>query len=111
MQESYGEGVASHTGPESCAGAREGMGEALSRGTSRPGMEPRNTPLPGADAVHGGGRQHRGPRHRERPVDPARSKTPSMLGSSWRRNWEIPPLAPVKGAGVRAVNPQGARRR
>jgi hypothetical protein len=25
----YGEGVASHTGPESCAAAREGRGEAL----------------------------------------------------------------------------------
>ena len=29
MQESYGEGVASHTGPESCVGAREGIDEAL----------------------------------------------------------------------------------
>ena len=28
MQESYGEGVGSHTGPKPCAGAREGMGEA-----------------------------------------------------------------------------------
>ncbi len=28
MPESYGEGVASHTGPKPCAGAREGMGEA-----------------------------------------------------------------------------------
>ena len=25
----YGEGVAIHIGPESCAGAREGIGEAL----------------------------------------------------------------------------------
>ena len=29
MEESYDEGVASHIGPESCAGAREGSGEAL----------------------------------------------------------------------------------
>jgi hypothetical protein len=29
MKESYSEGLASHTGPESCAGAREGTGEAL----------------------------------------------------------------------------------
>ena len=29
MKESYGEGVATHTGLESCAGARKGMGEAL----------------------------------------------------------------------------------
>jgi len=29
MQESYGEGLASHTGPESCVGVREGADEAL----------------------------------------------------------------------------------
>jgi len=29
MKEPYGEGLASHTGPESCAGVREGAGEAL----------------------------------------------------------------------------------
>jgi len=29
MRESYGEGVASHTGPESCRHAREGVDEAL----------------------------------------------------------------------------------
>jgi hypothetical protein len=43
MKESYGEGVAIHTGPESCADAREGGGEALVRGTCRLGIEPRNT--------------------------------------------------------------------
>ena len=29
MKEPYGEGLASHTGPESCAGRREAAGEAL----------------------------------------------------------------------------------
>ena len=29
MKESYGEGIASHTGPKSCAGVRKGAGEAL----------------------------------------------------------------------------------
>jgi len=29
MEESYGEGVANHIGPESCASTREGGGEAL----------------------------------------------------------------------------------
>ena len=29
MKESYDEGIASHVGPESCAGVREGSGEAL----------------------------------------------------------------------------------
>ena len=42
MQESYGEGVATHAGPEPCAVACEGGGEALARGTYRSGIEPRN---------------------------------------------------------------------
>jgi len=29
MKESYGEGVATHTGPESCAVGRKALGEAL----------------------------------------------------------------------------------
>ena len=29
MRESYGEGAATHTGPESCVALREGGGEAL----------------------------------------------------------------------------------
>ena len=37
MEKLYAEGVATHGGPESCVGAREGTGEALDRGTCRPG--------------------------------------------------------------------------
>jgi hypothetical protein len=33
VQVSYDEGVAIHIGPESCAVAREGFGEALGRGS------------------------------------------------------------------------------
>jgi hypothetical protein len=33
------EGVANHSGPESCAVAREGVGEALTGGSSRQGCE------------------------------------------------------------------------
>ncbi len=29
MREPYGEGLATHTGPESCVGGRDGVGEAL----------------------------------------------------------------------------------
>jgi RNA-directed DNA polymerase len=32
MKEPYGEGVANHSGPESCGGARKGAEEALMRG-------------------------------------------------------------------------------
>lgn len=42
MEELHVEGVATHDDPESCAGAREGVGEAFDRGTHGPGIEPRN---------------------------------------------------------------------
>lgn len=51
MKESHGEGLASHTDPESCIGDRKVAGKAFDRGTCRPGMEPRNgNQLRGADA-------------------------------------------------------------
>ena len=59
MKESYGEGLASHTGPQPCADVREGMGEAsagaragrvLSRESERRER--------GADAVKLAGRQY-----------------------------------------------------
>ncbi len=58
MKESYGEGVATHTGPESCVVARKDDGEALTGGRagrvlSREIQDPRVKPraLRGADAV------------------------------------------------------------
>ena len=42
MKESYGEGVASHPGPEPCEGGREAALEALDRGICRLGIELRN---------------------------------------------------------------------
>jgi hypothetical protein len=41
MQESFGEGVASHTGPESCGTSRKGRGEALTGGRAGRAIEPR----------------------------------------------------------------------
>jgi RNA-directed DNA polymerase len=88
MKEPHGEGPATHTGPESCATAREGRGEALDRGTSRQGIEPRKV-TPGADVVRVDGRQHPWRRYRETPWGPARSETPRMLGNSRHGNREI----------------------
>jgi hypothetical protein len=42
MRELYTEGVAIHGGPESCGGAREGVGEALIGVRVGWAMEPRN---------------------------------------------------------------------
>jgi hypothetical protein len=82
MKESYGEGVATHTGPESCAVARKGGGEALTGGRagqvlSREIYDPlrKQWPLRGADAVEDGGRPDLPCRQRKTRWDPARSET------------------------------------
>ena len=90
MEEPYIEGVATHDGPESCAGFREGVGEALTGVCIGWGIEPRNHIDRGADVVHAGGRPHSLVRYRERQTDPARSKTPGMCRTSMRENREIP---------------------
>jgi hypothetical protein len=89
MEELYAEGVAIHGGPESCAGAREGAGEALTGARVGRAIEPRNhqfgvpTPSPWWKAT--------------RPValceslaGPARSKNHGMHRTSKRENREIP---------------------
>jgi hypothetical protein len=60
MEVPHGEGLASHTGPESCVWARKGAGEALT-GEVRAGLLSRERygNLRGADAVHKSGRQYR----------------------------------------------------
>jgi hypothetical protein len=70
MKELYGEGLATHTDPESCAGSRKGTGEALTGAHAGRAIEPRKQLLPGADAVSSNGRQHDSRaklRARERP--------------------------------------------
>jgi len=101
MEESYGEGVATHTGPESCAVVREGMGEALTGGRAgRVSSRENFGPLRGADAVETGGRPHRARRQRETRMDPARSETPSTHGSTSHGNREVPrPPAAREAAG------------
>jgi hypothetical protein len=84
------EGLAVHDDPESCAGVREGAGEALTGVRAGSAIEPRNQGFRGADAVKRGGRQHRRSRYREWPADPARSKTRCMHGVSRRENREVP---------------------
>jgi RNA-directed DNA polymerase len=90
MKESHTEGPASHGDPESCAGTREGAGEALT-GAHTGGVLSRENRYPqGADDVVLSGRQHTRTRKGECPGDPARSKTSSTCGNSMRENREIP---------------------
>ena len=86
MKESYGEGPATHTGPESCAAVREALtGVRAGRVYSRE----RNL-LRDADAVEEGGRPHPARRQRKTRRSPARSETPSMSGHTSRENRESP---------------------
>jgi hypothetical protein len=111
MQESYGEGVASHTGPESCAVACEGGGEALT-GERAGRVLSREIcgQLRGADAVETGGRPHRSRRQRETRTDPARSETPSTHGSASHGNREIPRPPAARGTAGRTGKSKDAIR-
>ena len=51
MQVRCTEGLANHSDPESCAGIREDVSEALTGGARRPAIELRKTLIPGADTV------------------------------------------------------------
>ena len=84
MQESYGEGLATHTGPESCAAVRE----ALTGGRAGRVLSRERTPLRDADAVEEGGRPHPARRNRKTRWSPARSETPCMSGHTSRENRE-----------------------
>ena len=70
MREPYVEGVAIHSGPESCVGVREGAGEALTGVRAGRAIEPRNGLVRGADALGIGGRQHRSRRYPRVVVGP-----------------------------------------
>jgi hypothetical protein len=115
MKVSYGEGIATHTGPESCAGAgnrdREALtGERAGRVWSRESNAPQLRVLRGADAVEDGGRPHWVRRYREVHRDPARSETSCMHASISRGNREVPRPSAAHQAADRSGNPQGRRR-
>jgi len=97
MKELYGEGVATHTGPESCGVAREGGVEALTGVRAGRVLSRERDFLRGADAVRRSGRPHPAHRYREMRRDPARSETPCTYGNTSRGSREIPCLPRVSG--------------
>ena len=111
MKESYGKGVATHTGPESCAVAREGEGEALTGGRAGQVLSREiHDPLRGADAVEVGGRPHPTGRHRKARRNPARSETPCMHRSTAFGNREIRRSAVATRAAARIGKSEDSRR-
>jgi len=101
MKEPYIEGVATRDDPESCAGTREGAGEALTgaRTGSVLSREIRQSraPTPLSEAEGNTTRA----RYRERSSGPARSETRSTCGNSLRENREIPVPPAADGAASR----------
>jgi len=90
MKESDGEGPATHTGPESCVGVREGEGEALTCGGADRVFSRESPLLRSADAVRRSGRRYPMRRQRETRRSSARSETPGMPGHTSRENRESP---------------------
>lgn len=89
MKKSYVEGLAAHSGPESCITARKVRDEALTGVRAGRVFSREIIFLRGADAVKGGGRPDPVHRYREMRRGPARSETPCMYGNTSRENREI----------------------
>jgi len=89
MKESYGEGVATHTDPESCGASREGGVEALTGARAGRVLSRESDLLRDVDAVGESGRQDLEHRYREMREGPARSETPSTYGNTSHENREI----------------------
>ena len=116
MEDSYSEGLASHTGPESYIGARKGAGEALTgvragRVLSREiHAPPRGGLLRGADVLENNGRRNLRYRKGEISQDLARSETPSMYGRTSRGNREVPRSSAAARCADRIGKSKDARR-
>ena len=86
MKVSYDEGLASHIGPESCGGVREGVVEALTGERAGWVLSSEILIVREADALMSCGRLHRAKRQRELRTVPAESKTPGTRRST-SRGW------------------------
>jgi RNA-directed DNA polymerase len=111
MKESYAEGLATHSGPESCGGSRKGTVEALTgvrtgRVSSRERSKVRD-----ADAVGIAEGTTVAHRHREMRPGPARSQTPCTFGNTSHENREVLGSPAADGAAGRVGKSKDVRRR
>src|SRR5262245_34743876 len=111
MKESDREGVATRSGPESCAVAREGGGEALTGVRAGQPLSREERLLRSADVVSQGGRQNQVCREREAHLDSARSETLRMHGNTSHGNREIPRSSAAEGTADRNGKSKDSRRR
>jgi hypothetical protein len=111
MKESYAEGLASHSGPESCGASCKGSVEALAGVRAGRVLSRERNLLRDADVVRRSGRQHRTHRHREMRSGPARSETPCTYGNTSHENREVLCLPTADGAAGRVGKSKDVRRR
>ena len=110
MQVRYGEGLAIHTDPESCAGIREDAGEALTGGRIGGVLSGVSYVVRGADAVVACRRQQVEVRHRKALLHPASSLDPQHVRTSSVR--EPGDLRPALGSRAQGrVGKAGGRSR
>ena len=112
MKEPYGEGPATHSGPESCGGPRKGADEALT-GVRSGRVLSLEKPLTTGTPTQSFGAEGniRSADIARRLLSPAWSETPGMYGNSSSGNRESLWLAAEDGAAVRAGNPCGRSQR
>lgn len=111
MQESHGEGVATHTDPESCGAVCKDRVEALTGARAGRVLSRERNFLRDADAVGESGRPHQALRYREKPLGPARSETPGTYGRTSRGSREVPCSPVADGAAGRVGKSKDVRRR
>ena len=110
MKVSYSEGLANHTGSESCEVAREGGFEALTGEGAGRVFSREKLFLRDADAVRRGGRQHRVRRYCEAYASPAWSQTPRTYRNTSHGNREVPRFPRAKDALGRIGKSEDVRR-
>jgi hypothetical protein len=110
MKVSRSEGLANHTGLESCGVAREGGCEALTGEGAGRVFSRENLLLRDADAVRRGGRQHRTRRYCEAHTSPAWSQTPRTYRNTSLGNREVPPSPSAEEALGRIGKSEDVRR-
>ena len=111
MKESYGEGVATHTDPESCGAVCKDRVEALTGARAGRVYSRESNFLRDADAVGESGRPHQAHRYRERRLGPARSETPCTYGRTSCGSREVPWSPAADGAAGRVGKSKDVRRR
>ena len=111
MKESYGEGVATHTDPESCGAVCKDRVEALTGARAGRVFSRESRFLRDADAVGESGRPHQPHRDRERRLGPARSETPCTYGRTSRGSREVPWTPAADGVAGRVGKSKDVRRR